>query len=92
MPRAAIYKVRDAAHARNKPVGIFCGDGAYARAMLDKGFDFVIPGTDIGGLVAAASAELAAVREPAYNAATGQGPSGTSACGHPSNSKPRVSY
>jgi len=55
----------------NQAAGIFCGDGAYARAMADQGFNFVIAGTDTGLLAAAAARELAIVR----------GISGTSAGG-----------
>ena len=37
----AIEKIKEAAHAEGKKVGIYCTGGEQAREMADKGFDMV---------------------------------------------------
>ena len=44
---AAIKRVREAAHAKQKRVGIYCGSAEAARDRADQGFDLVTPFTDI---------------------------------------------
>lgn len=66
---AAILKIRDAAHASFKKVGIFCLEGATAAHWASQGFDFVIAGTDTGLVAAAAARELEAARRGSRPAA-----------------------
>lgn len=42
----AIEKIKDAAHAEGKKVGIYCGSGEQARSYAERGFDFISILTD----------------------------------------------
>lgn len=56
----AIEKIKDAAHAEGKKVGIYTNSGAEAKAYADRGFDFISILTDQMGITAAFSQNLAA--------------------------------
>ena len=59
----AIRHIRLRAHAHGKKVGLFCADGAYARARIVEGFDLVSIAPDSTLLAAGAKASLAAARD-----------------------------
>lgn len=59
---AAIAHIRERAHAAGKRAGIFCGQGAFARAKIAEGFDFVTAAPDLSMLVAAARATIRETR------------------------------
>ena len=42
----AIDKIKDAAHAEGKKVGIYCTDGQQAQGYVQRGFDFISVCTD----------------------------------------------
>lgn len=65
--------IQAAAKGEGKHVGIFCGDGAFAKTMADKGFGFVIAGTDLGIASAGAKRELDTVRGVPTTSAPGAG-------------------
>jgi 4-hydroxy-2-oxoheptanedioate aldolase len=58
----AIRHIRERAHAMGKKVGLFCADGAYAKARIAEGFDMVSIAPDSTLLVAGAKASLDAAR------------------------------
>jgi 4-hydroxy-2-oxoheptanedioate aldolase len=51
------------AHSHGKKAGIFCGNGEVARDMVQRGFDLVCPGFDIGYLTTNAAEELAKYKQ-----------------------------
>lgn len=59
---AAIAHVRERAKAHGKRAGVFCGSGAFARAKIAEGFDFVSAAPDLGLLLGAARAVIAEAR------------------------------
>jgi 4-hydroxy-2-oxoheptanedioate aldolase len=59
---ASMARIRRAAIAAGIGVGLPCGSGLAARRRLDEGFTFAFAASDIGALVGAAEAELAAAR------------------------------
>lgn len=60
---AAIRRIRDAAKAADKKVGMHCMMPDYARAMADDGFDFVTLGNDFRMLTAELNARVKSFRE-----------------------------
>ena len=58
----AIDHILARARAAGKPAGIHNGTAAYAKRMLDKGFQFVTIGSDARFIAAAAAQALAVVR------------------------------
>lgn len=58
----AIEKIREAAHAEGKKVGIYTNSGAEAKAYADRGFDMISILTDQIALTASFSQSLAAAR------------------------------
>ncbi len=59
---AALSRVVDRARAHGKFAGLFCFDGAHAKAALARGFSLCSVSTDLNLLRAAARLELAAAR------------------------------
>ena len=59
---AAIHRIREAAHEAGIKAGIHCLSPAYARSMIDAGFDLVTVGSDLRIYVAALNDAVAAVR------------------------------
>jgi 2-dehydro-3-deoxyglucarate aldolase/4-hydroxy-2-oxoheptanedioate aldolase len=59
---AAIDRVRDAVLAAGLTLGIYVSDGVSARRAVQQGYALIGMNTDLGLLVAAASAELKAAR------------------------------
>jgi 4-hydroxy-2-oxoheptanedioate aldolase len=57
-----ITHIRQRAHAAGRKVGLFCADGAYARARIAEGFDLVTLAPDSVLLAAGAKASLEAAR------------------------------
>jgi len=55
----AIEKIKQAAHANGKKVGIYCGGGDQARDYAERGFDMISILTDQPGITAAFSQSLA---------------------------------
>jgi len=60
---AAIDSIRLACESAGIAAGIYCADGAEARAYLNQGFRMVTAVTDVDALRAVASRELRAARE-----------------------------
>jgi len=58
----AIAHVLERTHAVGKTAGIFCPDGAGARARAEEGFDLVTPGNDFGNLTRALRAAVGLIR------------------------------
>jgi len=56
--REAIQLVRATAHDAGAKAGVFCRDGHFAAEMIELGFDLVVPGSDMGVLLDAASRSL----------------------------------
>ncbi|KAF3043400.1 hypothetical protein E8E12_004912 [Didymella heteroderae] len=48
----AIEKIKDAAHAEGKKVGIYCTDGQQAQGYVQRGFDFISVCTDFPAITA----------------------------------------
>ncbi len=61
--REAVSRILDACKRHRVPAGIHTGGVEYTRLRLEAGFDFITLGTDIGFLMQAATANLAAVRD-----------------------------
>jgi len=61
---SAIATIRCRAHAMGKRAGIFCGGGAFARAKIAEGFDFVTAGPDLSLITAGARAVIDEARMP----------------------------
>jgi 4-hydroxy-2-oxoheptanedioate aldolase len=59
---AALSRIIERARAHGKFAGLFCSDGARAKAALARGFSLCSAGTDLTLLRAAARLELAAAR------------------------------
>lgn len=55
----AIEKIKEAAHAEGKKVGIYCGGGEQAREYAERGFDMISILTDQPLLTAAFAQSLA---------------------------------
>jgi 4-hydroxy-2-oxoheptanedioate aldolase len=55
----AIEKIKEAAHAEGKKVGIYCNTGEQAKAYADQGFDMCSILTDQMGITAAFAQSLA---------------------------------
>jgi 4-hydroxy-2-oxoheptanedioate aldolase len=68
----AIEKIKDAAHAEGKKVGIYTNSGPEAKAYADRGFDMISILTDQMALTAAFSQSLAAA-----SGKTGEGAGGS---------------
>lgn len=64
MVRDAIARCVAAAKRHGKHTGIFCPSGVIAARCIAEGFDFVVPNNDANLLKGAATAEVAAAREP----------------------------
>lgn len=61
----AIERIKDAAHAEGKKVGIYCADGQQAQGYVQRGFDFISVCTDFPAITAAfAGAVKTAKSEP----------------------------
>lgn len=58
----AVAHIREQCHAAGRRVGIFCGEGAFAAAKLDEGFDLVSVAPDLPTLVAQTRRQLEHVR------------------------------
>ncbi len=54
----AINKIKEAAHAEGKKVGIYCTDGQQAQEFAQKGFDFISVCTDFPAITAAFAGAL----------------------------------
>ena len=61
--KAVLLKVKDAAHARGRAAGAYCGTAATAGDLAREGFDLVTPGNDVVLLREAASRRLGEFRE-----------------------------
>jgi 4-hydroxy-2-oxoheptanedioate aldolase len=48
----AIDKIKEAAHAEGKKVGIYCTDGQQAQGYAQRGFDFISVCTDFPAITA----------------------------------------
>ena len=59
---AAIERIRESAHRAGIRAGIHCLSPAYAKSMIDAGFDLVTVGSDLRIYVAALDEAVAAVR------------------------------
>ena len=59
---AAIERIRESAHRAGIRAGIHCLSPAYAKSMVDAGFDLVTVGSDLRIYVAALDEAVAAVR------------------------------
>ena len=59
---AAIERIRESAHRAGIKAGIHCLSPAYAKSMIDAGFDLVTVGSDLRIYVAALDEAVAAVR------------------------------
>jgi 4-hydroxy-2-oxoheptanedioate aldolase len=68
----ALERIAKAARERGKVAGIHNGSAAYARRMIDLGYQFVTVQSDLGFVTRAARETLAAVR----GESAGSGPSG----------------
>jgi 4-hydroxy-2-oxoheptanedioate aldolase len=55
----AIEKIKEAAHAEGKKVGMYCNTGEQAKAYADQGFDMCSILTDQMGITAAFAQSLA---------------------------------
>lgn len=64
----AIATVRNAAKAKGKKVGIFCGTGTFAAQKIAEGFDFVTAAPDLGMLLGAARNVIADARNQSKGA------------------------
>ena len=58
----AIERIRESAHRAGIRAGIHCLSPAYAKSMIDAGFDLVTVGSDLRIYVAALDEAVAAVR------------------------------
>jgi 4-hydroxy-2-oxoheptanedioate aldolase len=67
----AIEKIKEAAHAEGKKVGIYTNSGAEAKAYADRGFDMISILTDQMALTAAFSQSLATANGVTAGAAGG---------------------
>ena len=59
---ATVHRIRDVCKAAGVPVGIHTGGLEWAKRRLEAGFNFVTLGSDVGFLMKAATADLAAAR------------------------------
>ena len=59
---SAIERIRESAHRAGIKAGIHCLSPAYAKSMIDGGFDLVTVGSDLRIYLAALDAAVAAVR------------------------------
>ena len=57
-----IAGIREAAHAANKKVGIYCGAAPFAKEKIAEGFDLITAAPDLGLLVGAAQQLLSSIR------------------------------
>jgi 4-hydroxy-2-oxoheptanedioate aldolase len=60
----ALGRIAEAANAAGRWAGIFCGDAAMARRMIDIGYHLVTPGNDVGILRAAVTQRIDTARGP----------------------------
>jgi 4-hydroxy-2-oxoheptanedioate aldolase len=58
----AIEKIKEAAHAEGKKVGIYCTSGEQAKEFAEKGFDLVSVATDFPAITAAFAGALATAK------------------------------
>ncbi len=58
----AIEKIKEAAHAEGKKVGIYCTDGQQAQGYAERGFDFISVCTDFPAITAAFAGALSTAK------------------------------
>lgn len=67
----AIEKIKEAAHAEGKKVGIYCTDGQQARGYTERGFDFISVCTDFPAITGAFAGALRTAKGEVVKDGTG---------------------